>query len=240
VYNTNRLISRAVAILHPTVLLNNGVGALMNEIKQPILELGMLFPNKDSKRKFRYAVYLCDNCHNEFTARVSDVKSRNRRKCRSCSHSTHKLSKHPLMSIHGGMKQRCYNKKNSEYHRYGGRGIKLCEEWESNFINFFNWAIENGYKKNLTIDRIDSNKGYSPKNCRFTTCLVQSQNQSISKKRNKTGYCGVYRSKSKFTAQIQNNYKKEHLGTFPTAEAAAIAYDNFIIENKTAHTRNFQ
>lgn len=76
---------------------------------------------------------------------------------------------------------RCYCKSNSRVkkHYYEERNIGVCDEWlgENGFINFYNWAINNGYKKELTIDRIDNNKGYSPNNCRWVDYKVQNQNK---------------------------------------------------------------
>lgn len=83
-----------------------------------------------------------------------------------------------------GMKERCSNPNNKAYHRYGGRGIKVCDEWEKSFISFYNWAIANGYKeiddnkKRLTIDRIDSNGNYEPNNYRWVTSAEQNLNYS--------------------------------------------------------------
>lgn len=87
-----------------------------------------------------------------------------------------------LKSIHRGMKSRCYNKKSINYKYYGGRGIRICDEWLESFDNFYQWAIVNGYSNELTIDRIDSNKDYAPDNCRWSTKKEQSYNRSMSVK----------------------------------------------------------
>lgn len=81
-----------------------------------------------------------------------------------------------LYHVYCGMKRRCYNLNDRSYHNYGGRGITICDEWES-FENFQKWALENGYSESLWIDRIDNDKGYSPDNCRWTTPKEQQNNK---------------------------------------------------------------
>lgn len=78
-----------------------------------------------------------------------------------------------------GIKKRCYNKKSSSYFNYGKRGIKMCSEWlgEKGFYNFLNWAIKNGYSKELQIDRIDTNGNYSPDNCRWVDRKTNMNNR---------------------------------------------------------------
>lgn len=78
------------------------------------------------------------------------------------------------------MKRRCYNPNAAYYNLYGGRGIKVCNEWQE-YLNFKEWALNNGYTDNLTIDRIDSNGNYEPDNCRWVDWKVQQNNRRNNK-----------------------------------------------------------
>ena len=89
----------------------------------------------------------------------------------------HHLTNHPLYSVWINMKGRCYNPNDKSFKDYGGRGIRVCDEWINNFIAFYEWSMTNGYKKNLSIDRIDVNGNYEPSNCRWATIDVQSNNK---------------------------------------------------------------
>lgn len=90
-----------------------------------------------------------------------------------------KYSDTPLFGIYHGIITRCYNPKFMHYKNYGGRGIAVCSEWigKEGFKNFYLWAIDNGYKEGLSIDRIDNDKGYYPENCRWVDFKEQINNR---------------------------------------------------------------
>lgn len=79
-----------------------------------------------------------------------------------------------------GINARCYNPKCKGYHRYGKRGIIVCDEWHD-FNIFYEWAMSNGYKQGLEIDRIDNNDIYNPTNCHFVECVDNIRNSSSTK-----------------------------------------------------------
>lgn len=89
----------------------------------------------------------------------------------------HGMCDHPLNIMWCGMKERCNNPNADNYKWYGGAGIKICPEWNNDFLAFYNWAVSNGWSNGLSIDRIDNTKGYSPDNCRFVTHRKQCRNR---------------------------------------------------------------
>lgn len=82
-----------------------------------------------------------------------------------------------LYKIWDGMVGRCHRKNHKHYPNYGGRGITVCDEWRSDFAAFMKWALSSGYQDNLTIDRRNNNKGYSPDNCGWVTFKSQQNNK---------------------------------------------------------------
>ena len=93
----------------------------------------------------------------------------------------HGLRHHPLYTTWLNIKDRCNNPNNTHYKNYGKRGIKICKDWSDDFKSFYDWAINNGYKEGLSIERLDVNKGYSPDNCSWIPFNEQERNKTTTK-----------------------------------------------------------
>ena len=126
-------------------------------------------------------LFKCD-CGKEIVTTSSSVR---RGRTKSCGCYNQELRKNRIK--HGmfntkmycawvHMRQRCNNPKCKSYQDYGGRGITVCEEWNT-FINFYDWAMANGYEESLTLDRIDNDENYEPDNCRWVSMSVQENNK---------------------------------------------------------------
>lgn len=121
------------------------------------------------------------SCGGKCESVLSNVRSGNTTSCGCLSsrlYSIHGMNGTRLFNIYRRMIDRCYNSKHKNYSRYGGRGITVCSDWLSNRSLFFDWAKAHGYDENLSIDRIDNDKGYFPDNCRWVTKRDQSNNRN--------------------------------------------------------------
>ena len=133
--------------------------------------------------KKAYWLCKCDcGCEKEIAASSllsSAVKSCgcNVRENASTLNKIHGKSNTRLYRIWCAMKSRCNNERFWEFENYGGRGIKVCKEWDESFCNFEAWALSNGYGNALTIDRINNSFGYEPSNCRWVPKDYQSKNR---------------------------------------------------------------
>lgn len=112
-------------------------------------------------------------------------------KSKNNKHRKHGQTGTRLYKCWCNMISRCYRKNDIDYKHYNKLGITVCDEWKDNSSAFIKWAKENGYKENLTLDRINTYKGYFPENCRWVTTAEQNRNQTATVKilyNNKT-YC---------------------------------------------------
>lgn len=130
-----------------------------------------------------------------------------------------------LYGVWSSMKERCENKRCHAYDSYGGRGIKVAEEF-SEFWRFKLWADSNGYAAGLWLDRTDNNKGYSPDNCRWTDVRTQMRNRRI---KSKFGHC-IYQhpDSSRYHIRVHVNGNLHNLGTHDTVELCELIRDEFL------------
>ena len=147
-----------------------------------------------SDRKGNGAYWFCEcTCGNTCEIISGHLTSGNTRSC-GCLNSeqlSKRFLKHgdclesdkvtKLYHVWQGMKARCLNPKNKSFHRYGGRGITICLEWENDYNSFKKWALDNGYVEGLQVDRIENDSGYSPDNCRWITQMKNCENSGVSK-----------------------------------------------------------
>lgn len=91
----------------------------------------------------------------------------------------HGLSGTRIKRIYYNMHSRCENTNTPKYKNHGGRGIKICDEWHGGegLVNFYNWAMANGYTEDLTLDRIDNDGDYCPENCQWVDFATQNRNK---------------------------------------------------------------
>lgn len=148
-----------------------------------------IFNRTSGKEVIRMVECKCD-CGNICTMSACRIRIGKTKSCgcfkattykKNCNQTKHGLHRHPLNNIWVGMKQRCYNKKNEAYPNYGGKGVVVCDEWLNNLSSFYNWAINNGWKSGLEIDKDIKAKQmgvdpliYSPEMCSIVTRKINT------------------------------------------------------------------
>lgn len=146
------------------------------------VRFGKLVAIKPCGKKYNRTVWLCKcDCGKEVEVVGTALSSGNTSSC-GCLSKPRGMFGTRLYNVWHTMKERCYVKSQTSYHNYGGRGIKVCDEWQE-FIPFMKWAYENGYDENAkrgecTLDRIDPNGNYCPNNCRWVSWDIQANNKN--------------------------------------------------------------
>lgn len=136
-----------------------------------------------STDKYGQVEWFCQcDCGNGCVTIVNRLRKGKTRSC-GClkdegNNCRHGMAYSRLWRIYSQMKGRCYRESHKRYQDYGGRGITICDEWlgDNGFERFIEWSYSNGYSANLTIDRIDNDKGYFPDNCRWADRKTQGRN----------------------------------------------------------------
>lgn len=141
-----------------------------------------IFSKGINKGRRKYWLCRCEKCGLITEQREDSLLNGHSKSC-GCLQKE-KVSKHgqwardnSLFWRYNMIVQRCYNEKNKSYKNYGGRGIKMCDEWRNNPKSFLDWAYESGYRKDLTIERIDVDGDYCPENCTWITKEEQQKNK---------------------------------------------------------------
>lgn len=143
---------------------------------------------------------LCD-CGKYTTVSSSHLNSGSVKSCGCYGRdwSSRRLLKHGfshtrIFNIWKNMIARCEQPERADFCWYGGRGICVCEEWKNDFLNFKKWALQNGYADQLTLDRVDNNKNYSPDNCRWANISMQARNR-------RNNHILIYKNQAKTIAE---------------------------------------
>jgi len=192
--------------------------------------------------------FVCKDCLETIVIRPANKRYYENLLCKHCKVGPESSKYKGLYGRWYEMRNRCYSHKSKDYKNYGEIGVTMCDDWLNDKNKFFEWAVANGYKNELVLDKDIGSKKlgispaiYSPETCKFVNRSINAQASKKLSKRNKTGYRGVsYHERDDiYMSAIGINGKVKQLGRFKKAIDAATCYDTYIIKNGLTHTTNF-
>lgn len=193
-------------------------------------------------------VYSCECllCNSNFETLGTLVKNGRTKSCGCLQKNitgdrfkTHGMSNERVYKIWKGIKSRCRHKSYHAYNRYGGRGIKVCDEWENDFMKFYT-DMKDTYFDGAELDRIDNDGDYCAENCRWITHKENSNNRT--KYFNKSGYTGIHyrETKNRYEANVCINRIPKHIGVYHSLEEAVNGRKDFIIDYNSKNNTNYK
>lgn len=182
------------------------------------------------KRKTRYGLFECPKCKSEIKTTFDNVKRKLSIGCYSCGkkeasikRTIHGDSGKRLFTIWASLKQRCYNKKCREYRFYGLLGVKICTQWEHDYLKFKEWALSNGYNNNLSIDKdiLCEKLNIYPKIYSPETCIWITRSENSIDANMRSG-----RMKKVFQYDLNNNLVNEFISQCEASRYTSISQGN--------------
>lgn len=193
----------------------------------------------EKTRSGHYWLCTCD-CGGQARTSTRNLRTGITKSCGCFRASQQGLSGTPLHSVWSNMRRRCADLTGQDAADYALRGITVCSEWED-FSAFRSWALSHNYAEGLQIDRRNNDGNYSPENCRFVSSTINAQNKRLIRKTNKTGFAGVswHQQAKKYACSMRLKGHPPLYRHYPTARAAAVARDAYVLRHELPMKLNF-